>query len=198
VQGPWSANTYDVVRIDDTEGAYETTRYLRSLGHSRIAYIANTRLVWFARRYAGYCRAMEEAKLSPLLIAVDSENEHDIGFLGAKTLLSQNRGEFTAIVTGSDAIAFGAYAAFREAEIRVPEDISICGFNDTPDAALVYPPLTSVCVFPDLIGRSLAELLLHRIGQPTAPPQDRLLHTQLIKRESCLPLWRTGSAGPPI
>jgi LacI family transcriptional regulator len=182
VQGPWLPEKYDVVHIDDTEGAYQTTRYLRSLGHTKIVYIANTRLVWFARRYQGYARAMVEDNLEPIAMSIDSDDEHEVGFLGTKALLTRRSEDFHAVFTGSDATAFGAYAALREAKIRVPEDLSICGFNDTPDASLVYPPLTSVCVFPDLIGRSLAELLLRRIAQPSLPAQDHLLHTKLIKR----------------
>jgi DNA-binding LacI/PurR family transcriptional regulator len=190
VQGEWKSSEYDTVGINDTDGAYEATRYLQFLGNKRIVYIANTRLVWFERRYKGYCRAMEEAGLQSSLSSVDSENEHDIGFLGTKEILAQGNNPCDAIFAGSDAIAYGVYSALRAADINVPADIGVCGFNDTPSASLLYPPLSSVSVFPELIGRSLAQLLLERISNPGLPAQSRCIHTQLIKRESCLPASR--------
>jgi DNA-binding LacI/PurR family transcriptional regulator len=134
---------------------------------------------------------MEEAGLPSFLSSIDSENEYEVGFLGTKALIAQNRREIEAILAGSDTTAYGAYAALREAEIDVPRLVSVCGFNDTPDASLLHPPLTSVSVFPDLIGRTLAEMLIERITQPNLPFQHRVLHTQLVKRESCLPSLRT-------
>lgn len=187
VQGNWQEDQYDVVRIDDTDGAYEVTRYLQSLGHAQIAFLANVRLKWFARRHEGYVRAMQEAGLEPIVLSVDSENEHEIGFIGMKRLWSDRAKTVSAVFSASDAIAFGVYTALRELDVPVPGAISVCGFNDTPDASLLYPPLTSVNVFPELIGRSLAELLLTRINNPDVEPQRRTLHTRLAKRESCLP-----------
>jgi DNA-binding LacI/PurR family transcriptional regulator len=187
VQGKWREDEYDVVRIDDTDGAYELTKYLQSLGHTKIAFLGNTRLKWFSRRHEGYLRATREASLVPIVLSVDSENEYEIGFIGMKRLLSDRTKGVGAVFAASDAIAFGVYTALRELDIPVPGALSICGFNDTPDASLLFPPLTSVNVFPELIGRSLAELLLSRINNPALPPQTRTLHTRLVKRESCLP-----------
>jgi DNA-binding LacI/PurR family transcriptional regulator len=187
VQGAWKEDQQDVVRIEDGEGAYEVTRYLLGLGHTGIAFLGNIRLAWFARRHQGYLRAMKEAGLQAAVCSVDSENEHEIGFIGMKQLWSEKGRATSAIFCASDAIAFGVYTALRELDVAVPEAISVCGFNDTPDAKLLFPPLTSVNVFPDLIGRSLAEQLLARIQDPARPRQSRILHTQLVKRESCLP-----------
>jgi LacI family transcriptional regulator len=68
----------------------------------------------------------------------------------------------------------------------------VCGFNDTPEATVLYPPLTSVRVFPELIGRQLAEMVLARIAKGTGGPQQRMIPTQLVKRESCLAATRAG------
>ena len=190
VQGEWRSSEYDTVGINDTDGAYEATRYLQLLGHKRIVYVANRRLIWFERRCKGYCRAMEENALQPSIASVDSENEHDIGFLGTKQILARGSNSCDAIFAGSDAIAYGVYSALREADIGVPAEVGVCGFNDTPSASILYPPLSSVSVFPEQIGRSLAQLLLKRIADPGIPPQSRCIHTQVIKRESCLPVSR--------
>jgi len=81
----------------------------------------------------------------------------------------------------------GVYRALREAGLSIPGDTSVCGFNDTPEASVLYPPLTSVRVFPDLIGGLLGEMVLARIANPDRPAQHQIILTQLVKRESCLP-----------
>jgi LacI family transcriptional regulator len=134
---------------------------------------------------------MKEAGLTPLVAEIDSEHEHEVGFLAMKQILAQHRGQVDAIFGGSDATCHGIYAALREAGFKVPEDISVCGFNDTTEATVLYPPLTSVRVFPELIGRQLAEMVLARIAKGAGPPQQRMIPTQLVKRESCLAAART-------
>ena len=187
VQGDWKAAQYDVVWIDDITGAYDMTRYLCSLGHEHVWYVANTKLTWFARRHEGYCRAMEEANLKPLVCHFDSSNEQEVGLLATKYLLRQEK-PVQSIFCGSDAICHGVYLALRDAGIRVPEDISVAGFNDTLEASMLHPLLTSVRVFPEHIGRLLAELVINRITTPGLAPQERMIPTQVVKRESCMPV----------
>ncbi len=129
---------------------------------------------------------MLEAGLEPMVSEIDSEHEHEVGFLAMKQLLARYPGKIDAVFGGSDATCHGIYAALREGGLKVPDDISVCGFNDTPEATVLYPPLTSVKVFPDLIGRQLAEMVLARIANPGIAPQHRMIPTQLVKRESCL------------
>jgi DNA-binding LacI/PurR family transcriptional regulator len=191
VQGPWRPEAYDTACVSDTQGAYELTRYLQSLGHTRIAFVANNRLAWFQRRCEGYRQAMKEAGLPDLISEIDSEHEQEVGFLATKQLLGRHPSQIEAVFGGSDATCHGIYAALREAGLRVPEDVSVCGFNDTPEATVLYPPLTSVRVFPELIGRQLAEMVLARIANKGGGPQQRTIPTQLVKRESCLAATRT-------
>jgi LacI family transcriptional regulator len=151
-------------------------------------------LAWFARRRSGYSRAIEEARLDPMVGDIDSDQEHEVGFLATKQLLARY-GFIDAILGGSDATCHGIYAALRDAKLRVPEDISVAGFNDTPEAVSLYPPLTSVRVFPELLGRQLGEMLLSRIANPAHPPQKSVIPTQLVRRESCLRLLRPVETG---
>jgi DNA-binding LacI/PurR family transcriptional regulator len=190
VQGEWKSGEYDSVCVDDRNGAYELTRYLQNLGHTRIAFVANNRLAWFQRRCESYLRAMKEADLDPLIAEIDSDHEYEAGYLAMKQILAQRPRPVDAVFGGSDAICHGIYAALREAGLTVPEEISVCGFNDTPEATVLYPPLTSVRVFPELIGRQLAEMVLARIANPGGPTQQRVIPTQLVKRESCLAVSR--------
>jgi LacI family transcriptional regulator len=89
-----------------------------------------------------------------------------------------------SIFGGSDAVCHGVYAALRESGLSVPEDVSVVRFNDTIEATLLHPALTSVRAFPEVVGRMLAEMVVNRINTPGFPPQDRVISTQIIKRES--------------
>jgi LacI family transcriptional regulator len=89
-----------------------------------------------------------------------------------------------SIFGGSDAVCHGVYTALRDAGLAVPKDISVVGFNDTPEATFLHPALTSVRAFPEVLGRMLAEMVMSRITNPGLPPQDRVISTQVIKRES--------------
>ena len=186
VQGAWNPKGCDVVWIDDIQGAFDVTRHLLTLGHRTIWYVANSRLAWFARRRQGYTRAMEEAGLQPLFGDIDSEQEHEVGFLSVRQMLSRGE-QVDAIFAGSDATAHGVYDALREAGIRIPGDISVAAFNDTSEATTLYPPLTSVRVFPEHVGKSLAEMVLRRIEDPGLPRQEYTIATQVIRRESSQP-----------
>jgi len=174
------------VYFDDVGGAFELTRYLQSLGHRRIGFVANLHLPWYARRYQGYQRAMEEAGLSVHVSQSNSRDGEDMGYLATKLIL-QRSNPLTAIFAGDDAAAIGAYKAARDSGLSIPNDISIAGFNDTPEAPALHPSLTSVRVFTEELGNHLAELLLKRIARPDLPAQTVTLPTQVVKRESCGP-----------
>jgi DNA-binding LacI/PurR family transcriptional regulator len=186
VLGNWHAEKYDVVWFDDMQGANELTRYLQSLGHRDIWFVGNTQLPWYAHRYDGYCQAMSEAGLEPRLSEADAEREQDIGYLATKSLLAKNV-PVSAIFAGGDAVADGVYRAVRDCGQRIPEDISVAGFDDVL-ATLFHPPLTTVHVFTDQIGKKLAQMVLNRIAHPYLEVQQARIPTQLVRRESCLSL----------
>jgi LacI family transcriptional regulator len=180
----WNCALHDRVWVDDITGAYEMTRYLHSLGHQSIWYLANLKKKWFVRREAGYRRAMEDVNMQPLIENVDSENEHEVGYLATKRII-RNGMRAQALFCGSDAISHGAYTALRGSGFEVAQSISVAGFNDTLEATVLHPELTTVRAFPEHVGRALAELLLMRINQPDIAPHERVIPTQVIRRESC-------------
>ena len=196
VMGDWCPAEHDVVWFDDIQGTFESTRYLQALGHTQIWYIGNVRLPWLARRYEGYSRAMGEAGLTPRLSTSDSEKSSEIGYIATRSLLARNE-PVTAILAGSDPIVEGVYKALRDCGLGVPEDVSVVGFDDV-EAALLHPPLTTCRVFTTEVGRKLAELVLRRIEDPVAAPQQVTLPTQLVKRESCQALQRVTSEAQPL
>lgn len=183
VLGEWNPESHDVVWFDDIQGAYDITRFLHGLGHRDVWYVGNGRLSWYARRFEGYRRAREEAGLPVRMSEFDTTDDRQLGYLAAKSILSQNQ-PISAIFAGGDQSAQGACKALTEKGREVPQDVSVAGFNDT-EAAMWHPPLTSVRVFPEQISKRMVELLANRIDQPDLPPQHSMIPTQLIKRESC-------------
>jgi DNA-binding LacI/PurR family transcriptional regulator len=159
------------------------TRYLISLGHRNICFVGNSRLPWFARCFAGYVRAMEEAGLAPRNSNVDSEDDAQVGYLATKSLMAR-REPVTAIFAGNDATAHGVYKALRDCGLSIPDDISVAGCDDTVGEWL-YPSLTTIREFPEQLGKQMVELILNRIAKPGLESSQITVPTELVKRESC-------------
>lgn len=189
--GDWDPSAHDVVYMDDLEGAREMTRYLLSLGHRDIWFIGDVEQPWAARLLRGYRTVMEETGLTPRWHGMHSD-ERQTGYLCAKLLISR-REPATAIFAASDPTAEGVIRALRDSGVRVPEEISVAGVNDT-EGAILHPPLTTIRSFPEEVGRHLAELVINRIAKPELPGQQLTIPTQLIRRESCRVLAATASA----
>ena len=131
---------------------------------------------------------MEAAGLAPRQSTIDSENEAEIGYLGTRSLLA--RGEpVTAIFAGNDETAHGVYKGLRDSGLRIPEDVSVVGCDDTVGSWL-FPTLTTLREFPEQLGKQMVELLLNRIANPGLGPQQVTVPTEVIKRDS----WRQNQA----
>jgi len=182
VRDPWRSGEYDTVYFDDIKGGRQMTRYLQSLGHRDIWFIGNRQSATFDRTYQGYEQAMSEARLVPRSEGFDA-GHREVGYLSTLALL--DRGEpVTAIFAGSDPTAVGVYQALREGDKRVPDDISVVGFDDI-EARMLQPPLTTAHIYLQEIGKKLAELVLKRIADPNLPRQEVSIHTEIVRRESC-------------
>jgi DNA-binding LacI/PurR family transcriptional regulator len=194
VVGDWPHERPQSIFFDDILGAYDLTIYLLSLGHRHIGFAGNLNLPWYARRYKGYCKAMGEAGLTPLSSDLQTLDGDQVGYLAGRLFL-QKTPRVSAIFAGDDPAARGVYRAAREHGLQIPQDLSVAGFNDTHDAAALHPPLTTVRVFTEELGRQAGELLLKQIGLPGTPTPSIVLPTQLIRRESCALLQ---PAPPPL
>jgi DNA-binding LacI/PurR family transcriptional regulator len=187
VMGELNDEHSPAVFFDDVRGACEITQYLQSLGHREIGFVGNLRLPWYARRFRGYKKAMDEAGLTTHVNELSSRDGEEMGYLATKLMLQQVP-SLTAIFAGDDSSARGAYNAARDCGLAIPDGLSIAGFNDTLEASSLHPALTSVHVFTEELGRQLAELLLARIARPDLPAKTVTLPTQLVRRMSCGPL----------
>ncbi len=184
VVGDWPHDRHQSIFFDDIRGAYELTKYLISLGHRHIGFAGNQSLPWYSRRFQGYRQAIEEAGLNAMSSDLRTLDGEEMGYLGTRLLLQQNPRP-TAIFAADDPAGRGVYKAARDQNLRVPEDLTVAGFNDTPDAAALHPPLTTVRVFTEELGRQAGELLFQQIGKPDVLTRSVVLPTQLIRRESC-------------
>ena len=171
------------LRIDDEPAAFEATRYLVGLGHRRIVHIAGPRSHQDAvDRRAGYLRALAESGLPPEpLLLVEGDYTEPSGLLAIQSLVG-SAVTFSAIFAANDQMAYGARLALYRNGIRVPDDVSLVGFDDQPSSAYTTPPLTTVRQPTIDIGRAAAQAALTLLaGQALTLPT---LKTELIIRES--------------
>lgn len=180
------SNLYSV-DVDNRFAAKQATQYLLELGHTNIACISNARPSYSAApdRVLGYKDALMAAGISPdddLIQYADFDPQS--GFVCMQTLLDSEK-KFTAVFVASDNVAMGTKSALREAGLRVPDDISIIGFDDIPWAQYSDPPLTTVRL-PAQELASRACLMLLDLMQGSEPEERHLiLDTELVVRKSC-------------
>ena len=169
-------------------GAFEAVNYLIGLGHKRIGFIAGTEATSSAReRQEAYSAALAEVGISLDCALIAPGNfDQPGGFKAAQALLDLAQPP-TAIFAANDVSALGAIEAARSRNLRIPEDLSIVGFDDIPRALYSYPPLTTVRQPLAEIGRLATRLLLKHIKNPDQPTERIVLETEFVIRESCQP-----------
>ena len=187
IQGDVPGLATPSVDIDNVASARLAVNHLIELGHRRIGCITNAPLSYTAAagRLAGYREAMAAAGLpvDPGLV-VEGAFDAASGHRAMSTMLKQSRPD--AVFVASDVVALGAIVALREAGLRVPEDVSVVGFDDIPLAGYFDPPLTSVRIPAHDQGLTAGRALLDRIAGREVPPRT-LLPTELIVRASTGP-----------
>lgn len=169
--------------IDNMQAARMATQHLIDLGHRRIAHISGRGDHPDAgERKRGYIKALEDAGIEPLPeLIVEGNFRRQSGVLAVDMLLTRGT-TFSAIFAANDQMAFGTRLALYRRGIRVPEDLSLVGFDDEPAAAFMIPPLTTVRQPAAELGREAAKVILARLkGQHVTPAE---LTAKLIVRES--------------
>ena len=173
------------VLLDNFEGARTAMQYLLERGHRDIVYLSGDLGIGDAiDRLEGVKAALDEAGLSLDDIELVSGLFHeDFGYAAGRELL-QRRRDFTAVFAGADVIAAGFYLALGEAGLRVPQDISVIGFDDGYHAKFMSPPLTTIRQQPDRLGDQAALHLLTLLADPASGPLQSLVETSLVVRSS--------------
>lgn len=179
------------VDVDNVAGARVAVEHLLALGHRRIACITNAPLVYTAaiERLEGYRQALAAAGIEhdPALVAT-ADFDAPTGHAAMQRLLAD--AAFDAVFVASDVVALGAIGALREAGLRVPDDVSVVGFDDIPLAAYFDPPMTTIRLPAFELGQAAGRALLERIADPAAAGRT-LLMTELVVRASTAAPRRT-------
>ncbi|MBB5233983.1 LacI family DNA-binding transcriptional regulator [Deinococcus budaensis] len=179
----FASPTSTSLALDNQRAAYDLVNYLLDRGHRRIGHISGPQEHVDARdRLAGYRQALEERKLPflPSLVAQGDFHEPS-GLIGTQQLVAGHP-DMTAIFSANDQMAYGARLALYRMGLRVPEDMSLVGFDDLPGSAYTTPPLTSVRQPMAEMGHWLARFVVAQLtGQPIEPFEPQL---KLHLRES--------------
>jgi LacI family transcriptional regulator len=170
------------------QGAFNATEYLISLGHKRIGFITGSMDLGCAvDRLAGYRAALRTGHVpeAPELIYEGDFFQPD-GYAGASAMLDLPHPP-TAIFASNDVMAMGVMDAVRNRGLRVPDDVSVVGFDNVPQASLIRPALTTVSQHLEKMGQVAAQMLLDLLHHPDKEAHRIELPTELITRESCQP-----------
>jgi LacI family transcriptional regulator len=170
-------------------GGLAATRHLLALGHRRVAYLGGPAMaVCNQARMHGYRAAMEEAEGArvPDAYVRTGEFTYETGLLGASALLDLEEPP-TAIFTGNDEIALGVIEAARARGLRIPEDLSVVGFDDTDLARMASPPLTTVRQPLREMGGAALRTALRLVNGDKVESHHIELATELVVRASTAP-----------
>lgn len=186
-----STDTADIpsVEVDNAQGAYTAMRHLLDLGHRRIGHISNAPFSYTSSRdrLTGYQQALEDAG-----IAYDPELVYAGAFTDASGYEPMNRlldlpEPPSALFVGSDVVALGALDAIHNRGLRIPDDLSVIGFDDVLLGRYLRPPLTTIHLPAYELGREAGIMILRIMSGEPLPSRKVLLPTQLIIRNSTAP-----------
>jgi DNA-binding LacI/PurR family transcriptional regulator len=167
--------------LDDRKAAARATRYLLSLGHRTVHYLAIPSSTRTSQRQAGWRQALEEAG-APAPAPVQGGWTPRSGYQAGQRLAADP--EVTAVLCGNDDLALGVMRALHAAGLSIPGDVSVVGFDDTPVAEFLTPPLTTVRLDFAELGRACFARLLSPTEPAEARPHTRPPEPELIIRES--------------
>jgi LacI family transcriptional regulator, galactose operon repressor len=174
--------------LDHERAAVLALHHLKNLAHERIAFMRGNPMSSDSKdRWDSICRVAQEigVKIDPeLVVQLDSDDPTPmLGYPYAKQLLARKK-PFTALFAYNDISALGAIRAFQEAGLRVPQDVSVLGFDDIPGAAFQSPSLTTVRQPLNEMGKVAAQSLLERIEGKKEYPSEIAIEPELVVRES--------------
>ncbi|TNY38323.1 LacI family transcriptional regulator [Thermomonospora catenispora] len=186
VVGERDVDGVDIVVDDDELGASLAVDHLVRLGHRRIAHIEGAPSTTARYRRSGYENAMRKHDLAEQITVEPGDFTEEGGYRAARTLLSRPDRP-TAIFAPNDLVATGVLSAADELGLKVPEDVSVVGYDNTHLAAIRHISLTSVDQPRRDMGRIAAEMLRARIEDPSRPPRQNLVVPHLVVRSTTGP-----------
>lgn len=179
---------FDAVVINFNSATKNALNYLVDLGHESIGFIGGIETDMFGNRFKDLRQDVFEVYLKEKgifkenFVKIGGYNPKD-GYQILKEMLSQDE-KPTALFVANDSIAIGCYKAAYELGVKIPEDLSIVGFNDVSSAQYMVPPLTTVKLYTEIMGETAVDLLLERIATKREICKKITIHTKLIERDS--------------
>ena len=180
-----------VMLLDDVDGGYQATKYLLDKGHRAIACISAQEFKQDANdRVKGYKGALREAGI-PVLDDLIARTSFEVqGGIDGMALLSKRGANFTAVVVGNDESALGVYSWAQDHKVRIPDDISVIGYDDILLARFLTPPLTTMHAPNFDMATQAADSAFNEIYRKRSPLGGSF-KTTLIERESVTALvWK--------
>jgi LacI family transcriptional regulator len=177
----------DVVSMDIAAGVRKAVHYLRSLGHERIGMVNGPLRLESARiRFEAWRDELRRSGLDPEDAWADGNEgwSAEVGYAGMKRLVERCP-DLTAVFCANDLLAVGGLSALARLGRRVPEDVSVIGFDDSELARHTTPSLTTVRIYSRDMARAAVKRVLERIDEPETPPVRLEFPLDLIARESC-------------
>jgi LacI family transcriptional regulator len=176
------------VFAENTKGARLAIAHLIEMGHRDIAFIGGPEQLLSSReRFQGYYETMREAGLSFRSEWVVYGSYLEEAGAAAFRQLWAGPVRPTAIFASADLLAIGVIRAARAVGVRVPDDVSLVGFDDTTNMDLIAPPLTTLRTSSEAYGRISVELLLASLSEVYAGPRTQRIGVELVRRNSVLP-----------
>lgn len=176
----------DVVRTDDVAGARLAVEHLAGLGHGGIVHVDGLRAPGATERRRGYRAAVKDLGLEPHLVPGGLTEQ--AGEEACEAVLAVPAA--TAVAAFNDHCAAGLLAAARARGIRVPDDLSLCGYDDSRIASLATISLTTVAQDAAVLASSALDLAITRAGDPGTAPTEVVVPPRLVVRST------TGRPGP--
>ena len=177
---------YDCVLINNIQGAFNATNYLIQCGHKNVGYFhSSLDISNFSERADGYYKALRANGIStshPYVHPVSPTS--DEGYRDMLRLLESKAPIADAYFADNDIIAAAAMRALRENGYRIPEDVSIIGFDDVPMCDMMVPPLSTMKVRKRELGATAVQRLLDRVADPKRECLKMCMATKLVKRQS--------------
>lgn len=173
------------IGIDNVEGIELAVKYLRSLGHQKIGYLSSALEAYvYQQRYQSFIRVMNGMGLCADESVMGNSYLINVCLIDHLPRLLKNG--CTAIICSHDMLAHSALINCSELGLRVPDDISILGFDDIPLCRYTHPPLTTIRQNRPLLGKSAFYALSSQLNG--IPLSTHMLHAELIQRFSCGPV----------
>jgi DNA-binding LacI/PurR family transcriptional regulator len=182
-----AARSIPLVQVDNRLGGRMATEHLLELGHRTIAHVSGARSLRISEdRLAGFRDAYHAIRLEPLDLVAEGRFTEDGGYEATKSLLDSGF-EFTAIFAANDLSAVGVLNALAEAGLRVPDDVSVVGFDDLRLAAYTTPSLTTIRQPAAEIAERATQILIDLTHGRRVRRLRHLLPPELVVRSSTAP-----------